>query len=88
LPLDDERVFEMLARGETMGVFQLGSSGMTRWIKELKPNRIDDINAMLALYRPGPMESIPDYIARKRDPSLISFFDERLKETLEMSYGL
>ena len=62
LPLDDKLTFEMLARGETMGTFQLGGSGMTRWLKELKPTTIDDIMAMVALYRPGPMDLIPDFI--------------------------
>ncbi len=88
LPLDDDKVFEMLSRGETMGVFQLSSSGMTRWIKELKPTNIYDINAMVALYRPGPMESIPEYIRRKYDPSAIKYFDPRLKDILEASFGL
>ncbi len=55
----------MLTRGETMGVFQLSGSGMTKWLKELKPNRIDDIMQMIALFRPGPMANIPEFIARK-----------------------
>ncbi|MFH1405168.1 MAG: DNA polymerase III subunit alpha [Patescibacteria group bacterium] len=88
LPLDDKKVFQMLARGETMGVFQLGGAGMTRWIKELKPNRIEDIMAMVALYRPGPMESIPEYIARKYNPELVKYPDKRLEKILEASYGL
>lgn len=88
LPLDDEKVYAMLARGETMGVFQLGGSGMTRWLKELKPNRIEDIMAMVALYRPGPMESIPEYIKRKYNPEFVTYFDPRLKKILEASYGL
>lgn len=88
LPLDDIKVYDMLARGETMGVFQLGGSGMTRWLKELKPNRIEDIMAMVALYRPGPMDSIPEYIRRKQDPSQIRFVDPRMKKYLEASFGL
>ncbi|OGH64139.1 MAG: hypothetical protein A2821_02535 [Candidatus Magasanikbacteria bacterium RIFCSPHIGHO2_01_FULL_41_23] len=88
LPLDDAKVYEMLARGETMGVFQLGGSGMTRWLKELKPNRIEDIMAMVALYRPGPMESIPEYIRRKYNPEAVKFFDSRLEKILGASYGL
>jgi len=88
LPLDDTKVYEMLARGETMGVFQLGGSGMTRWLKELKPNRIEDIMAMVALYRPGPMESIPEYIKRKYHPEFVSFLDPRLEKILDASYGL
>lgn len=88
LPLDDVETFEMLTRGETMGVFQLAGAGMTRWIKELKPNRIEDIMAMVALYRPGPMESIPEYIRRKHSPEAVSFLDPRLEKILDASYGL
>lgn len=88
LPLDDKETFAMLARGETMGTFQLGGSGMTRWVKELKPTTIDDIMAMVALYRPGPMESIPEYIKRKHNPELVHFLDPRLKDILEASFGL
>ncbi|MFZ2831806.1 MAG: DNA polymerase III subunit alpha, partial [Minisyncoccia bacterium] len=88
IPLDDPKTFAMLARGETMGLFQLNGSGMTRYLKELKPSTIHDINAMVALYRPGPMECIPDYIARKHKPSLVSYLDPRMKEILAMSYGV
>lgn len=88
IPLDDKRTFEMLARGETEGVFQLGGSGMTRWLKELKPSTIHDINAMVALYRPGPMEVIPTYIERKKNPRLISYPDPRMEPFLKESYGL
>jgi DNA polymerase-3 subunit alpha len=78
----------MLARGETMGVFQLSSAGMTRYLKELRPTVIDDINAMVALYRPGPMEMIPEYIKRKYNSHLISYLDPRLEDILDMSYGV
>lgn len=88
VPVDDEKTFAMLARGETEGTFQLNGSGMTRYLKELRPTTIHDINAMVALYRPGPMETIPQYIERKRDPSLIHYLDERMKEYLDASYGL
>ncbi len=88
VPIDDTKTFEMLARGETEGTFQLNGSGMTRWLKELRPTSIHDINAMVALYRPGPMETIPQYIERKHNPKLIRFADERMKEYLEFSYGL
>lgn len=88
IPLDDEKTFAMLARGETMGLFQLNGSGMTRYLKDLRPSRIHDINAMVALYRPGPMESIPQYIERKNDPSKISYLDPRMREYLEPSFGL
>ncbi|MBT3539213.1 DNA polymerase III subunit alpha, partial [Candidatus Parcubacteria bacterium] len=87
LPLNDTKTFEMLARGETMGVFQLAGAGMTRWVKELKPNRIEDIMAMVALYRPGPMESIPEYIHRKYNSEAVSYLDPRLEKILDASYG-
>jgi DNA polymerase-3 subunit alpha len=61
---------------------------MTRWLKELRPTTIHDINAMVALYRPGPMETIPQYIERKHNPKLIRYADERMKEYLDFSYGL
>ena len=88
IPLDDKKTFEMLARGETMGLFQLNGSGMTRFLKELKPSTIFDINAMVALYRPGPLEMIPEYIKRKHNPSLVSFLDPRLEPILDQSFGV
>jgi len=88
LPLDDAKVFEMLARGETMGVFQLSSSGMTRWLKELKPTNIDDIMAMVALYRPGPMDFIPEYIKRKHHPETVDYPHPALEDILKKSLGL
>jgi len=86
--IDDVKTYEMLARGETEGTFQLNGSGMTRWLKELKPTSIHDINAMVALYRPGPMETIPNYIERKHNPKLIYYLDPRMKEYLDFSYGI
>lgn len=88
IPLDDEKTFKMLSRGETMGVFQLSGSGMTRYLKELKPTRVEDLMAMVALYRPGPMAQIPEYIMRKNNPTKVSYFDPRMKEYLAKSYGL
>ncbi len=88
LPLDDKKTFSMLSRGDTMGVFQLSGEGMTKWLKELKPTRVDDIMAMVALYRPGPMAMIPEYIARKNDASKISYFDPKMEKYLQKSYGL
>jgi len=88
VPLDDKETFELLARGETMGVFQLSSGGMTKYLVDLHPERIEDVMAMVALYRPGPMSSIPEYIARKHDPSKISFFVPGLEKILDMSYGI
>lgn len=94
LPIDgatDEsarKTFEMLSRGETMGTFQLNGGGMTKFLKELKPERVEDIMAMVALYRPGPMAVIPEYIARKNNPKLIKFLDPRMEKFLDKSYGL
>lgn len=86
--IDDKKTYDMLARGETMGLFQLNGSGMTSFLKQLRPSSIHDINAMVALYRPGPMESIPQYIERKHNPSLISYPDKRLEKVLDRSYGV
>ena len=88
LPLDDKKTYELLAAGNTVGLFQLGGDGMTRYLKELKPTKIEDIMAMIALYRPGPMESIPEFIRRKHNPSLVTFLDPALQEILEPSYGI
>ena len=88
ISLDDKKTYEMISRGETMGLFQLGGSGMTRYIKELKPSSIHDINAIVALYRPGPMEVIPEYIRRKNNPKLVSYLDPRMEKYLKESYGL
>ncbi|HTK03595.1 MAG TPA: DNA polymerase III subunit alpha [Alphaproteobacteria bacterium] len=88
IPLDDKKTFEMLSRGETMGTFQLGGSGMTKYIKDLKPNRVEDLMAMVALYRPGPISQIPEYIRRKNDPSLVKYIDPRMEKFLGASYGL
>lgn len=88
IPLNDKKAFELLAEGETMGVFQLEGSGMTRYVTELRPTTIFDIQAMVALYRPGPMSVIPEYIARKHDPKTIKYFDPRMKEFTQNSLGL
>lgn len=88
VPINDAKTFEMLARGDTEGTFQLGGAGMTRYLKELRPTTIHDINAMVALFRPGPMETIPAYIERKHNPHLVHYLDPRMKEYLDTSYGL
>ncbi len=88
LPLDDKKTYALLGSAETTGIFQLESSGMRRYIKELKPNSIFDLMAMVALYRPGPMQNIPEFIARKHNPALIQYPDPRLKEILKESYGI
>lgn len=88
ISLEDAKTFEILAKGETIGLFQLNGSGMTRFLKELKPTTIFDINAMVALYRPGPLEMIPEYIRRKHNPALVSFLDKRLEPILDQSFGV
>lgn len=88
ISLEDKKTYDMLSIGETTGVFQLESAGMRRYIKELGPTNIFDLMAMVALYRPGPMLVIPEFIARKKDPSKITFPDPRLKEVLNQSYGI
>jgi len=88
IPLDDKKTFALLAKGQTEGLFQLNGSGMTRYLKELKPTTIHDINAMVALYRPGPMESIPEYVKRKNNKAPVTYLDPRMKEILSESYGV
>jgi len=88
IPLDDQKTFKMLSEGNTMGVFQISGDGMTKWIKELKPNRVEDLMAMVALYRPGPMAIIPEYISRKNGLSPITYIDPKLEKYLDKSYGL
>ncbi|MAZ29724.1 DNA polymerase III subunit alpha [bacterium] len=88
IPLDDSKTFAMLAKGQTMGLFQLNGSGMTAFLKQLQPSSIHDINAMVALYRPGPMEMIPQYIERKHNPTLVSYLDPRMESILERSFGV
>lgn len=87
-PVDDPRTYQLLSSGETTGVFQLESAGMRRYIKELKPTTIFDLQAMVALYRPGPMANIPEFIKRKNNPALIDYPDPRLEDVLKESYGI
>ncbi|MBU4480141.1 DNA polymerase III subunit alpha [Patescibacteria group bacterium] len=88
IDLNDKKTYEMLARGETLGTFQLNGHGMTQYLKELQPKNIWDIMAMVALYRPGPMAFIPDYIKRKRNPELVTYLHPELKNILEPTYGI
>lgn len=88
IPLDDTKTFEMLAHGDTMGVFQLAGQGMTQYLKELKPTNIHDINAMVALYRPGPMSFIPEYIERKHNPAKVKYLHPKMETILDKSYGI
>lgn len=88
LPLDDKKTYALLREGKTTGVFQLESSGMKRYLKELKPTEIEDIIAMVSLYRPGPMELIPDYIAGKHGLKVPTYLHPKLKPILEKTYGI
>lgn len=88
VPLDDKKTYDLLSDAETTGIFQLESAGMRRYIKDLKPTSIFDLMAMVALYRPGPMANIPEFIERKRDSSKIKLPDKRLAEALKQSYGM
>jgi len=87
IPEDDAETFEMISRGQTSGVFQMESTGMTGVCVGLKPQNIEDITAIIALYRPGPMDSIPRFIACKHDPRLISYKHPSLEPILSITYG-
>ncbi len=87
IPMDDPEVFQMLTEGRTSGVFQMESTGMTGVCLGLKPQSIEDITAIIALYRPGPMESIPRFIACKHDPKLVTYKHPSLKPILSGTYG-
>ena len=88
IPLDSTKTYEMLSRGETFGVFQLEGGAMTKSLVKLRPTNIFDIAAMVALYRPGPMNFIDEYIHNKNNPDQIKYYDDRFKKILEDSYGL
>jgi len=88
IPLDDKKTYDLLASGETMGVFQLESAGMRRVSRTLKPSQFSDITAMVALYRPGPMELIPQFIEGKHNPKTIKYPDDSLRSILEETYGV
>lgn len=88
IPLDDEKTFELFQRGDTTGVFQLESAGMKRYLKELKPTVFDDIIAMVALYRPGPMQFIDEFIKRKHGEKKIVYPHDSMKNALESTYGV
>ena len=88
IPLDDKEVYKMLSKGETTGVFQLESMGMKRLAKNLKPSRFSDITAMVALYRPGPMDLIPEFIKGKKNIKSVKYPHIDLKPILEESYGI
>ena len=88
LPLDDAKTYELFQRGDTTGVFQLESSGMKRYLRELKPTVFEDIVAMVALYRPGPMQFIDDFIKRKHGERKVVYPHDSMKNALENTYGV
>ncbi len=88
LSLEDEKTYKLLQRGDTTGVFQLESAGMKRYLRDLKPSHFDDIIAMVALYRPGPMQFIDSFIRRKHGEEKISYLHEGMKSSLENTYGI
>ena len=88
IPLDDKKTFRLLQDGNCVGVFQLESEGMRRYLKQLKPTEFEDVIAMVALYRPGPMQFIPDYIAGKHKKKKVEYLHPKLKPILESTYGI
>jgi len=88
IPLDDAKTFELLASGETTGIFQLESAGMRRYVRELRPTSVYDLAAMVALYRPGPMDNIPAYIRRKHGQEEVSYLHPLLEPYLKKTYGI
>jgi DNA polymerase-3 subunit alpha len=88
IPLNDAKTYELYSRGETVGTFQFESDGMRKWLKQLKPNKFEDLIAMNALYRPGPMEYIPDFVARKHGRVAITYDIAEQSEYLEDTYGI
>ena len=88
IPMDDKKTFSLLAKAQTTGVFQLESSGMRRYLKQLKPNNFDDIIAMVSLYRPGPIEFIPDFIDKKHGKKQIEYLHPKLEPILKNTYGI
>ena len=87
IPLDDPEIYAMISAGETDGVFQLEGSGMRGFLMQMKPGSFEDIIAAISLYRPGPMESIPRYIAGKQNPETVTYATEKLRPILDVTYG-
>ena len=84
---DDEKVYQLISSGNTEGIFQLESAGMTQFMKNLKPDCLEDIIAGVALYRPGPMASIPTYIENKKHPDNIAYIHPSMEPILSVTYG-
>ncbi len=88
IDLFDKKAFELLSKGRTMGLFQLSGPAMTRFIVDMEPNRVQDLMAMVALYRPGPMANIADYIKRKKNPKLVKYITPEMESWMKDSYGI
>jgi DNA polymerase-3 subunit alpha len=88
IPLDDKKTYELLQKGDTTGVFQFESSGMRRYMKDIKPTRLEDLIALVALFRPGPMENIPSFIKRKHGKEKITYLHPKLEPILGTTYGI
>src|SRR5207244_879758 len=88
IPLDDPKSYAMLARGETVGVFQVESAGMRRALVDMRPDRLEDLIALVALYRPGPMANIPTYCARKHGQEIPDYIHPKLEPVLRETYGV
>ncbi|MGX8706049.1 MAG: DNA polymerase III subunit alpha, partial [bacterium] len=87
IPMDEPGVYKMISAGDTEGIFQLESAGMTSFLMNMKPGSFEDIIAAISLYRPGPMESIPRYIAGKQNPDSVQYLTPQLKPILDVTYG-
>ena len=88
IPLDDKKTFDLLGSGETTGMFQLESAGMRRYVRDLKPDRVEDVMAMVALFRPGPMDYIPTFIRRKHGEEPVTYAHPSLEPVLKGTYGV
>src|SRR5690606_6980965 len=88
VPLDDEKTYKMLARGDSTGVFQFESAGMKEALREIGPTEFEDLIAIVALYRPGPMQFIPTYARNKKDPASVVYDHEALRPILEPTHGV
>ena len=88
IPLDDAETFEVLGRGHTAGVFQLEGNGMTRYITQMKPENLSNIIAMVALFRPGPMEFIPSYIKRLHHEEEVTYRHPKMEEFFSETFGI
>ena len=88
IPIDDQPTFDRLQKGDVVGVFQVESPGMRRALVDMKPDRFEDIIALVALYRPGPMANIPTYCARKRGDEDVEYLHPLLQPILEPTYGV